>query len=104
VHTRSIIGLKLEEADARIVEEGKRRQMELCEAQKRLERLRVCERIWEKEKRKLREEKLRVANKREEEARLAEARRLEREEAQRRRPRVQFTEVSTSYLNHTGSF
>jgi hypothetical protein len=96
-------GLKLEEADARIVEEGKRRQRQLCEAQKRLERLRACERIWEKEKRKLREEKTRLAKKREEEAKLAEARRLEREETQKRRPRVQFTEVSTN-LTYTKSF
>jgi hypothetical protein len=96
-------GLKLEEADACIVEEGKRRQRQLCEAQKRLERLRACERIWEKEKRKLREEKTRLAKKRGEEAKLAEARRLEREETQKRRPRVQFTEVSTNLI-YTKSF
>jgi len=86
-------GLKLEEADARMVEEGKRRQKELCEAQKRLERLRACERIWEKEKRKMKEEKMRVVKKREEEARLAEAKRVEKAEALRQRPRVQFAKV-----------
>lgn len=81
-------GLKLEEADARLVEEGNRRQKALMEEQQRLERLRACERIWEKEKRKIREEKKRVMKKREEEARAAEARRME-EEAQRHRMRIQ---------------
>lgn len=84
-------GLKLEEADARMVEDGKRRQKQLSEAQQRLERLRACERIWEKEKRKFREEKTRLAKKREEEARLAEAK---REEIRRQRPRVQLSKVS----------
>lgn len=88
-------GLKLEAADARLVEEGKKRQEDLCESQKRLERLRACERIWEKEKRKMREEKIRVVKKREEEARHAEARRLEREDLQKQRPRLQFNQVST---------
>jgi hypothetical protein len=88
-------GLKLEAADARLVEEGKKRQENLCESQKRLERLRACERIWEKEKRKMREEKIRVVKKREEEARHAEARQLEREDFQRQRPRLQFNQVST---------
>jgi hypothetical protein len=82
-------GLKLEEADARLVEEGKRRQKELMEEEQRLERLRVCERIWEKEKRKMREEKKRLMKKREEEAHMAEARRKEEEEAQRQRMRIQ---------------
>jgi hypothetical protein len=91
-------GLKLEEADARMVEEGKRRHKELCEGQKRLERLRACERIWEREKRKMKEEKMRVAKKREEEARCAEARRLEREEAQKQRPRLELAQVSTFEL------
>lgn len=67
--------LKLEEADVRMVEEGKRRQQELCEAQQRLERLRACERIWDKEKKKLRDDKWQLTKKREEEAKLAEARR-----------------------------
>jgi hypothetical protein len=75
-------GLKLEEADAHMVEEGNNRQKELCDAQKKLERLRTCERIWEREKRKMRE-KMRVVKKRDkearrdEEARRAEAQRLE---------------------------
>jgi hypothetical protein len=91
-------GLKLEEADARMVEEGKRRQEELCESNKRLERLRACERIWEREKRKMKEDKLRVVKKREEDARRAEALRLEREETQKQRPRLQLTQVSTYNL------
>ena len=91
-------GLKLEEADARMVEEGKRRQEELCESKKRLERLRACERIWEREKRKMKEDKLRVVKKREEDARRAEALRLEREETQKQRPRLQLTQVSTYNL------
>jgi len=86
-------GLKLEEADARMVEEGNRKQEELCEAKKRLERLRACECIWEREKRRMKEDKLRVVKKREEEARRAEALRLEREETQKQRPRLQLTQA-----------
>lgn len=73
-------GLKLEPADARMVEEGKRRQAQMWEEEKRLERLRVCERIWEKEKRRQREEKLKSVRKREQEARAAEAARFQQEE------------------------
>lgn len=81
--------LKLEEADARLVEEGKRRQRVLTEEHQRLERLRACERIWDREKRIMREEKIRVMKKREEEARMAEARRREQDDAQRSRLRPQ---------------
>jgi hypothetical protein len=87
-------GLKLEEADARMVEEGKKRQKKLCEAQQRLERLRACERIWENGKREMKEEKMLLVKKREEDARQAEARRLEREELQRHRPKLHFSKVS----------
>ena len=80
--------IEVEEADARLVGGGNRRQKALMEEQQRLDRLRACERIWEKEKRKIREEKKRVMKKREEEARAAEARRME-EEAQRHRMRIQ---------------
>lgn len=73
-------GLKLEPADAQMVEEGKRRQAQMWEEEKRLERLRTCERIWEKEKRRQREEKMKSVRKREEEVRAAEAVRLQQEE------------------------
>ena len=72
-------GLKLEPADAQMVEEGKRRQAQMWEEEKRLERLRACERIWEKEKRRQREEKMKSVRKREE-VRAAEAARLQQEE------------------------
>ncbi|KAF9469750.1 hypothetical protein BDZ94DRAFT_1243171 [Collybia nuda] len=80
----------MDEADEKALLEQQRKEIEKLEERRRAERLRACERIWEQEKRKLREAKaLALRRKAEEERRRSEEAALirrtkEKEEAERR--------------------
>ncbi|OAX42668.1 hypothetical protein K503DRAFT_766542 [Rhizopogon vinicolor AM-OR11-026] len=75
--------LKLEEPERRVVQETQKKQRQRWEEAQRRQRLRMCEKIWEEEKRRLHNERLRAIRRREQEIALEEERRRAEEIQQR---------------------
>ncbi|RDB28657.1 hypothetical protein Hypma_016028 [Hypsizygus marmoreus] len=80
-------GRLMDEADEKALEERQRMEMERLEEMRRADRLRALERIWEQEKRRLREAKALAQRRREKEAkmRVAEETRMRMEAEHRTR-------------------
>lgn len=76
----------MEEADARMVEEGKRKQETWVQEKKRSELLRAKEKVWDREKRRMREEKERALILKRQEEREAK---WQEEQEQRQRLRLE---------------
>jgi len=91
-------GLVLDEADEQRCRESERRERERIRRLRREERLRACERKWERSTLWVREENAKIARRKEEE--LREKRRLEREAKERERER-EAREREQEMLRHT---